>query len=326
MHMPDRIDSARLDAGETIFFQRELEHVKARSYDVVYPELKGVNGMIIPISFDADPADETITYETYDQIGLAKIIANYADDLPAADVKGKETTSKIRGIGTSYRYNLMEIRKAAKTNKPLTQRKANAARRANDQVVDDIAWNGDTEYGLVGILNNPNITAGTVQVGGTTGNSVWVDPAPANEKNPDEILQDLNDIVTDMVELTNGVEVPDTILLPIAQYAKIQKTRLASGTDTTILQFFLANNPSITRIEWVQQLKDVAPLPSGGAGPADVMIAYRRSPDKLTLEIPQPYEQLPVQERNLAFVVNCHSRCGGVIIPYPLSVSVVEGI
>lgn len=326
MPLKDVINSPRLDAGESIFFARELEHVKSRAYDVVYPELKGASGRLIPISFEADPADETITYETFDQVGMAKIISNYADDLPAADAKGKQTTSQIRGIGSSYRYNLQEIRKASKTGKPLQQRKANAARRAVDQVIDNIAWNGDEDYNLIGLLNNPNITAGTVQVGGTTGKSKWVAALPADEKNPDEILQDLNDIVTDMIDLTNGVEVPDTILLPIAQYAKIQKTRLAAGTDTTILQFFLANNPTITAVEWVQQLKDVAPLPSGGAGPADVMVCYKRNPDKLTLEIPQAFEQLPVQERNLAFVVNVHARCGGVIIPYPLSVSVVEGI
>lgn len=316
--MPEKIISVNLDANETAFFARELEFIKSRSYDVVYPELKAIQ--LIPVSTEAGSGAETITYQQFDQVGVAKIIANYADDLPRADIKGKEFTAKVRSIGDSYGYNVQEIRAAQMANRNLTQRKANAARRANDQLVDSLAWYGDVTHGLVGLLNNPNITAVEVQVGATTAKKKWA------EKNPDEILLDLNDGVTDIIELTNGVEVPDTILIPIAQLALIQKTRLAAGTDTTILQFFLANNPSITRIEWVVQLKAVDPLPSGDTGPKDVMVVYQRNPDKLTLEIPQSYEQFPAQERNLEFVIPTHSRFGGVIIYYPLSVSVVEGI
>jgi len=316
--MPEKIISVNLDANETAFFARELEFIKSRSYDVVYPELKAIQ--LIPVSTEAGSGAETITYQQFDQVGVAKIIANYADDLPRADIKGKEFTAKVRSIGDSYGYNVQEIRAAQMANRNLTQRKANAARRANDQLVDSLAWYGDATHGLVGLLNNPNITAVEVQVGATTAKKKWA------EKNPDEILLDLNDGVTDIIELTNGVEVPDTILIPIAQLALIQKTRLAAGTDTTILQFFLANNPSITRIEWVVQLKAVDPLPSGDTGPKDVMVVYQRNPDKLTLEIPQSYEQFPAQERNLEFVIPTHSRFGGVIIYYPLSVSVVEGI
>jgi len=38
------------------------------------------------------------------------------------------------------------------------------------------------------------------------------------------------------------------------------------------------------------------------------------------------FEQLPVQERGLEYVVPCHSRIGGVIIYYPLSQVFKRGI
>jgi hypothetical protein len=56
------------------------------------------------------------------------------------------------------------------------------------------------------------------------------------------------------------------------------------------------------------------------------MVAYKKDPDMFTLEIPQMFEQLPVQERNLEYVIPCHARIGGVIIPYPLSLYIMEGI
>ena len=40
--MPENIQSVILDANESAFFARELEHVKAKSYDKIYPEYKAI--------------------------------------------------------------------------------------------------------------------------------------------------------------------------------------------------------------------------------------------------------------------------------------------
>ncbi len=88
-------DGARFDSAEdaSIFFARELDHVKSQSYDVEYPELTALN--LFPISSEADPGAETITYYTYEKTGMAKIINNYSTDLPRADVNGKPTVASI---------------------------------------------------------------------------------------------------------------------------------------------------------------------------------------------------------------------------------------
>ena len=99
-----------LDEGESLFFARELEHIKSQSYDKKYPKLKA--RMLFPLEFEANAGAETITYEQYDQVGMAKIISNYADDLPRADVKGTEFTSRVRTIAASYGYNYDEINAA----------------------------------------------------------------------------------------------------------------------------------------------------------------------------------------------------------------------
>jgi hypothetical protein len=312
-----------LDANESAFFERQLEHVKAQTYDVKYSFLKAASGEIFQIDTSASNGDETITYQQYDQFGMAKIISDYADDLPRSDVKGTEFTAKVRSIGASYGYNVQEVRRAQRAGLPLQTRKSNAARRAVDSKIDRIAWYGDPDHGLFGLLNNPNITAQAAPAGATTSNVPWIGGSP---KNSEEILEDMNKIVRDMIELTKGMEAPDTILLPVKQHAKIHQTRLDSGTDTTIAEFFLRNNPSVRRILWINELKDVIDLPSGASGPKDVMVALDTSMDTMALEIPQPFEQFDPEQRNLEFVVNCHARCGGLTIYYPLAVSVYEGI
>ena len=108
---------------------------------------------IFPVTSEADPGADTVAFDSYDSVGMAKIITNYADDLPRADVKAQRTIVKVFDIATSYGYSIKDIRRAKMTGKPLTTRKAESARRANDALVNKIAFQGDAEHGILGILN-----------------------------------------------------------------------------------------------------------------------------------------------------------------------------
>jgi len=319
--MSETINSVNLDEFESAIFARELEFIKAKTFDVKYPGLKAI--IMIPVSTDAGSGAKTITYQQFNQVGIMKVISNYADDLPRADVFGKEFTSIVKSLGGSYGYNIQEIREGQMAGIPLTARKAIAVRKANDQAVNRIGWFGDTAAGLQGFLTQANVPAAVVPAGVTTGNVKWDGGSP---KNPIEILRDMNAAPTRIIDITLGVEVPNTMLLPVIQHRIISTTRLDSGTDTTIKEFFMKNNPDFQIVDWVNELKDVDPAPSGGAAPTDVMAVYDRSPEVLSLEIPQPFEMFPAQERNLEFVVPAHSRIGGVIVYYPLAIDLSEGI
>jgi hypothetical protein len=310
--MKERIITQNLDANETAFFERELEHIKARSYDVIYPEFMAYE--LIPIETDAGPGAETITYRQYDHVGMAKIIASYADDLPRSDIKGLEFTARVKGIGGAYGYSIQEIRRANMTGLPLEQRKANASRHSNDQLTNQIAWFGNSAHGIEGLLYNTNVTK-TAAV-----NGAWLTATP------DDIIEDVNTAIGAMLSTTKGVERPDTVAIATKQHAHIASTPRSATSDTTILEFLRRVWPGITFYS-VPEFEALAIIPStGGAGPTDIMLIFRRSADKLGLQIPQTYEQFPAQERNLEFVVPTHSRTAGVIVYYPLSVTVVDGL
>ena len=311
--------SQRLDANESVFFARELEHVKAQSYDVQYPELTATKN--IPVSSEAGSGAETITYQQYDSVGFAKIISNYATDLPRVDLKGKEFTAKVKSIGASYGYSIQDIRAARMAGKPLEQRKANAVRRANDQEVNRIAYFGDSAHGLVGLINHPNITSYTLPTDGTMNGTTAGTAAAAKfiNKTPAQVLRDLNGMVAKVLELTQNVERPDTLTLDHETHADLSTRPRSDNSDTTILEFFLKNSPYVKNVEVVPELN------GAGTGDTNVVMMYKKSPDKLTLEIPQPFEQFPPQAEGLEFVIPCHSRCAGVIVYYPLSIIKAEG-
>jgi hypothetical protein len=319
-----RMDSARLiqrglrcDANESMFMLRQLDYIKQQTYDIKYPELKARK--LIPVSSEADPGAENIFYRQYDQSGLAKIIANYADDLPDADVIGKEFSATVKTIGASYKYSIQEMRAAIYGNVPLEQRKANAARRSIAQKENKIAFYGDVLSNLIGLFNAPNVTAVVIPADGAGATTQWVN------KTPDQILYDMNLVANTVVSTSLGVENPDTMLLPIAQYNYVASTARSDFSDKTILNYFLENNPYIKQVEWLNELLGAGQSGSGAA-PYSRMYAYRRSPEVLTLEIPSDFEQLELEKRNLVYKVPCIERCAGVLVYYPLAIAYGDGI
>lgn len=311
--MPEFKHTLLQDADESIFFARELEHVKSKSYDKKYSQLKART--LFPVSMDAGPGAETITYEQYDAVGIAKVISSYADDLPRADVKGKQFSSSVKSLGASFGYSVQEIRAARMAGKPLAQRKADAAKKAIMTREDQIAFSGDAANGILGFLNQPNVPLVVLAADGTGSTTTFA------TKTPDKVLRDLNKVVNSIVELTKEVEIPDTMILPTETYNLLKNTPWSSANDgKSILKLFLENNDYIKNVFSVPRMK------GAGAGGADRMAVYRRDPDALTLEIPQDFEMLEEQARGLEYVTPCHSRIGGVVVYYPLSIAFADGI
>lgn len=300
-----------MDAGETAFFARQLEQIRAKTYDVKYIELRARD--FIPVDNSVDPGAEQVTYRQYDQVGVAKFISNYADDLPRVDIKGREFTAKVKGIGDAYGYSIQEMRAAKFSGVPMEQRKANAARRAIEYKLDVAGRSGDAETNLVGFLNQTNTTTYTVP-NGAAGSPLWVN------KTPDEIVADMHGICNGIVSSTSGVEIPDTLLLPIDMYLLVSTKRMGDGSDVTILKYFLGTSPHVKNVDqWY-------PLATAGATSNRRMVAYRKDPDALQWLIPQEFEQFAPQQKNLEIVTPCHARTGGVVVYYPLSISYGDGI
>lgn len=303
-----------LDAASSIFFRRELEFVKAKSYDVEYQDLMA--RQLFPVSGEAGAHAQLITFTSYDRVGMAQIISSYAKDLPRADISGVQETSPVRAIGLSFGYTVDEIMTAEAVGKPLEQRRVNAVQRGSEETIDHIAWYGDAATGLPGFLTNPNIPTGAVAPG-AGGGTTWASKTPA------EILQDVNNLFGTVYEQTLKKERPTRLLVPILQWNYIMSTARSEVTDTTIASFLVQNSP------WLSSLDDImaiAELNGAGTGGADMMVIYTPDPDKLTMEVPLELQFLPAQEQGLWIETPAWAKTGGVIIYKPLSVRFAYGI
>lgn len=299
------------DANLIGFFEKQLEQVLANTYDVLYPALKGTT--LVPVDTSVNTGAESFAFYTYDQVGMSKIISDYSDDLPAVDITGEKNVRPIRSIGNSFRYSIQEIRAAQFAGLPLEQRRANASRQSTEQKINKIVWAGDADYDLYGFLTHPNIPVGDVPNDGTGGNTEWV------TKTPVQILRDMEEAITEIIDNTKGVHMPNTLIIPIAQYSYIKRTPYSTLTTDSILTVFKTNNPEIT-LDWVNELKG-----AGSVG-KDVMIAYENNIDRIAFHIPQAYETFPPQANNLKIKIPTHARVGGFVAYYPLSANIKEGI
>lgn len=302
--------SGRLDANEGIFFARQLEYVKGRTYDVKRANLSALT--LMPVSTEIPEGATTHTYRQFDTVGMAKVIANYANDLPRADVVGKEFTSVIRSIGNSYGYNVQEIRSAQYDGVNLDARKATAATRAQQEKINQLAFSGDADHGLPGFLNNANIPEVTLAADGSGASKTF------SSKTADKIVRDINSLINKIIVQSKGIHRATEVWLPIEQYALIATTQNSTASDTTILQFLQSVHPGVT-------FKSVVELDGAGASAADRMYALENSMDNWALEIPMMIRQYAPQQQGMEFVVPVESRFAGVTVYYPLSMCFADG-
>ena len=310
----------RFDSVEsaTAFFARELDQVKAKTYDKLYPELSAL--AYFPITSEVNEGAETTTYYSYDITGMAAIINNYATDLPRVDVKGESHTAHIKSIGDSYGYNVQEMRASRMAGKSLDARKGAAARRASDYMVNKIAFAGDAKHNLVGIFSEgtdiPLYTLSEVTIDGKK----YTDWA---HKTADQILEDINGMQKFVDKITMSIEKPDTLALPAYVYMDLA-TRRIPDTETTVLSFVKEHAPYLKNFESMAELQDTATdINTSGK---NVAFMYTKDAEKFSLEMPLPFYQYPLQVQKLETEIPCEARTAGLIIYYPLSMLLAYGV
>ena len=105
--MPVKIHSVNMDANESVFFSKQLTHIMAEAVRVQYPDNNALR--LFPINREGGAGAAEITYRMFDVVGMAKFIANYANDIPRVDIKGEEVTAKVKSFAAAYGYSIQEI-------------------------------------------------------------------------------------------------------------------------------------------------------------------------------------------------------------------------
>ncbi len=291
------------DASETMTFARALETVKNRMYEKKYAELKGRT--FVPFSDEGGDASEYMVYRVWDVQTMAKVVVNYATDFPLVSASASEVYLRYADIGDAYGYSIQDMRNAAKAGVALDTKLAAVARMGIELGIDDAVANGLPTLKTYGLTNHPNVTLGTLT------NGTWASATG------EQILEDLNYIVTLMLTNTKEIFAPDTILMSTAAYRKVvsKLVNSAGSGSLTVKQAFEAQNDGVKLASWTR-----LSLANAG-GTNGRIVAYKRDPEVLEFEMGKEFEIFPGQQQGLMMVFPCKARLAGLAVHHPLAIS-----
>jgi len=304
---------ARLDANEGIFLQRQLDYINEQVFEEAQPALNFLE--FLPVKSDVPMWAESYFYRYSNKSGAAEFIGNGSHDFPVANMGMKEESERQRLIGAAVEFTRMDLMAAQANGIGLQAGLFMAARRAIEEKVNDIAWYGDANANLRGLLRHPEILLqpATNAIGGST--------------SADNVISELNSVVNSMLNNTEQVESPDMLLLPPDSYQYASQQQRSTASDTTTLNFWLATNGYVSAAAPVRELSNATiPNSGGGTTTSDVMVAMRRSREVCEL-IYSGITQLPIlQTGPMTFCVPFVAACAGLAVYKPRAISLVTGV
>lgn len=276
-----------------------------------YPELKWINGGLIPIDTSFDEGIDAWSYTELDQIGRAEIVSPNATDVPLVDLTGRNNIRGVVSVADGFTYSNQDLRTARTQGLwDLVSEKGAAARVGNDRRLNPLIAFGDAATGIRGVTNSPGIVVQTATNGG------WQTQTGVN------IVADVTTFLNSQINSTDGVLDSDTCVMDTASFTRISTlVHLPNASDRTVLSFLKEAFPMINRwdFEASMGIADAA-----GTGPA--MLAYKNDPSRLKAIMPMPMTPLPAQAAGLSWKVLFETRWGGIKLPSPENVYRLDGI
>lgn len=299
------------------FAVNQTSHIEAGVYRFKYPELDYAS--LIPVDTSAGEFAKSVTYYSMDGAGAAKWLNGNGKDVPVVGTQMNQHETAVYSAGIGYSYGYEEVNQARLLGVALDGEKARIARRAYEQMVYNVAFTGDTEKNFEGLFDYTGVPSTTATADGASSATTFA------SKTPDQIVRDMNAILTGIVTATNETELADTLILPTAQLQYIASQRM-TDTGDSILTYFQKANVYTAQTGQPLTILGKRGLSTVGSGSTPRMIAYRRAPDVLKLHIPMPHRFFPVQIEGFQFTIPGMFRLGGLDIRLPKAISYVDGI
>ena len=299
------------DANESVFLTRELNHVMAEVYKTLYARRNAE--IVLPIGRSIAEGAKTFTWKESDRTGKGKISADMPSDIPMANVFLKENVGVVRNVTIGYKYDVMELKAAAKGNFNLITEELNAALEGHADTINSVAWYGDAANNLPGLFGNSSVPAYVVPADGTGSTKTFA------TKTADQMIRDVGSLISLVREQSKGRLVANEVWMPLLQYGILERTKTSTASDTTVLAFLKNVYSDVT-------FRVVDELDGAGASSTDRMYAVANSVNNLSLEVPMQLQQFAPQLSGLVYVVPMLSRIAGVLVKRPLALVYGDGI
>lgn len=292
------IDANKLDA-HGIWTVNQLTQLLNRQYEQAYPQTGVLE--LFPVTTELSPVTKNFEWLEFDGVTSAKIIADYTDDLPTVEAMASEKNGKVFRLGNAWFISIDEIKAGQALGSSLSDRKASLAREGHETLVNDLVFKGSAPHNIVSVFDQPNINR-LPSAGWTT---------------PEIAFSELQDLIDTIEDVTLGRHHVTNIVIPPSKRRLL--TQKMPDVTESYLAWFKENYPNVT-ITAIAELEDI-----DGAGTKGVL-AYEKDPMNMSIEIPERFNMLPMQPKDLHFKVPCTSKCTGLIVYRPLTIAILSGV
>ncbi len=287
------------------FVLAQGRNVETKIYQRRYPTFN--YGATVPVVTEGNAWAIGTTFFTVDTAGEAKFLSGAGTDMPFNSAVHDQASKDFAMIGSGWEWNLEEVNQGALYGIDLNSTKAMSAADKVERLLNSVAMIGSTEKNWTGFANDPNVSRVTVAADGTGSSTLW------STKTVDQILRDVNDLISSVRTNTSEIEWVDTLRLPPAAFRLIATKRLGAGDGyITALEYLRKNNVYTAETNQpldIQPLRELAKASQNGGGR---MVVYRKDEEVLRFHLPMPRRVLqPRQKSIMGFETGVIARTGG---------------
>lgn len=257
------------------------------------------------------------------------IIRNQTTDIPTIQANIGKNTYPVFDWANKIRVPFIDSAKMQKIGRSLDALYDDGLRLNYNKTVDQMVYTGETDLGIYGILNDPQVTSSLALANGTASARTFA------SKTADQILTEVNDLLTRCwaraeYDITG---IPNQIGLPPLVFSALNTRLVSTAGNISILEYLLRNNIARTQgvdlqIVPMRQLIGIGTaLTTGGAG-TNRMIAYRNEKDKLSFDLPVPLRRIMTAPSvsDVAYLSVYYAQIGVVKFKYYQPVEYLDGI
>jgi hypothetical protein len=300
------------------FLVSQITYIEPTVYRTKYPEL--IYRELVPIDSSGNEWMKSVTFFSIDSVGQADWFHAQASDIPLADVTRAKHEVAIEMAAIGYRYNTEELAQAMMVpNFMLSTERANAARRASEDFLHNLAMYGATAKGWFGVTNHPNPAV-------INTSHTWAYDMAQTPPLTQALMNDVNMALTNIWQSSLGIEMANTLLLPFSAISQISMAQLPN-TTMNLMAWLKANNIYTQQTGGELMIRAVRGLDTAGATGNGRIVAYSKDPEIIKMHVPMPHRFLPVWQRGpLTYDVPGIFRVGGLELRRPGAMRYVDGV
>jgi hypothetical protein len=225
-----------------------------------------------------------------------------------------KTASPLTLWGMQIGWTIPELESAQKLGRPVDQQKFTGMQLKHNMDVDEQVYIGDTVLGVTGLVN-----AATVTNVSNAATGIWTTATP------DQIVADVNELLTSVWAASAYAVCPSELRLPPAKFGLLVSRKVSDAGNISILEYVKQNTISNSINGRPLNIQPLKWLFQRGVANADRMMAYTKEQDKVRFPL-VPLQRTPLEYRDIRQLTTYFGRLGVVEVVYPELIGYRDGI